>query len=28
LCWRKPGGMRPTAFDSTDTDGLMILKRN
>ncbi len=28
LCWRKPGGKRPTHFTSKDTGGLMILKRN
>lgn len=27
LCWRKPGGNRPTEFTGKDTDGLMILKK-
>jgi len=27
LCWRKPGGNRPTEFTGKDTDGLLILKK-
>ncbi len=27
LCWRKPGGARPTAFTADGTDGYMVLKR-
>ena len=28
LCWRKPGGERPTSFTVKDTDGAMVLKRS
>jgi uncharacterized protein (TIGR03067 family) len=28
LCWRKPGGERPTSFTAKDTDGVMVLKRS
>jgi uncharacterized protein (TIGR03067 family) len=27
LCWRKPGGARPTAFTAEGNDGYMVLKR-
>jgi uncharacterized protein (TIGR03067 family) len=27
LCWRKPGGTRPTAFTADGTNGFMVLKR-
>jgi uncharacterized protein (TIGR03067 family) len=28
LCWRKPGGERPTSFTAKDPDGVMVLKRS